>query len=144
MIIKVKKLDPSATIPSIMTDGAAAVDLTATSRTRTRHSSGCITATYGTGLSVEIPAGFVGLLFPRSSVYKTGLSMVNSVGVIDSDYRGEIKVMFYDTHSSEGLYNIGDRVAQLMIVPIPSVQFEEVEELTETGRGTGGFGSTGK
>jgi len=90
---------------------------------------------------MEIPEGHVGLLFPRSSVSKKNLRLCNSVGVIDSGYRGEIILKF--DKNGENLYEEGDRVGQLMIVPVPSVQFVEVTNLPGSDRGDGGFGSTG-
>ena len=98
--------------------------------------------TFGIGLAVEIPEGHVGLLFPRSSVYKSGLTLTNSVGVIDSGYRGEI-MMKFQVSSISNMYKVGDRVGQLLIVPYPQVEFEEVDELSSTERGKGGYGSTG-
>ena len=104
--------------------------------------------TYGTGLAMEIPKGFVGLIFPRSSIRKTDLSLSNSVGVIDSGYRGEIQATFnqrsLSSQSGSFLYGVGDRIMQIMIIPHPEIEFEEVEELNNTERGEGGFGSTGK
>jgi dUTP pyrophosphatase len=104
---------------------------------------------YGTGIAVEIPTGHVGLLFPRSSITKapSGVSLKNSVGVIDSNYRGEILVRFEKpTHETYGVNIpvVGDKIAQLIILPYPTVHFEEVQELSDTNRGDGGFGSTGK
>ncbi len=104
--------------------------------------------TYGTGLAIEIPEGFVGLVFPRSSIRKTDLSLSNSVGIIDSGYRGEIQATFnqksLSSKSGSFLYGVGDRICQIMIIPHPTIEFQEVEELTNTERGEGGFGSTGK
>ena len=136
--IKFKKLNPNAVIPKRGTIGAAGFDLTAVSME--------VSATmikYDTGIAVEIPPGYVGLVFPRSSVCKTGLSLANSVGVIDSDYVGELSAVFY-LRSGCRVYNVGDRIGQLLIVPIPEVEFMEVDELSETERGAGGYGSTGK
>jgi dUTP pyrophosphatase len=99
---------------------------------------------YGTGLAVEIPEGMVGLVFPRSSIRNTTLSMANSVGVIDSGYRGEIMITFKMVNKNEVVgYTIGDRIAQLIIMPVPLAKYVEVEELSETQRGTDGHGSTG-
>ena len=104
--------------------------------------------TYGTGLSIEIPEGFVGLVFPRSSIRKTDLSLSNSVGVIDSGYRGEIQATFnqrsLSSQSGSFVYGVGDRIMQIIIIPHPPIEFQEVDELTNTERGEGGFGSTGK
>jgi dUTP pyrophosphatase len=106
-----------------------------------------IDVTYGTGISMEIPKGYVGLVFPRSSIRKYDLSLTNCVGVIDSGYRGEIQATFKKTNWLKGneseKYQIGDRIVQIMIIPYPQVSFIEVEELSSSERGTGGFGSTG-
>jgi len=137
MKVKIKKLHEDAVIPGYAKDGDAGMDLTAVD---VESDGGVIT--YKTGLAVEIPRWHVGLLFPRSSVYKTGQSLTNCVGVIDSGYRGEIMLKFtLSPYQRE--YEIGDRVGQLIIMPYPKVEFEEVEELTETSRGKGGYGSTG-
>ena len=137
--IKFKKLNPNAVTPRQGTTGAAGFDLTAVSLKVTET-----TLKYDTGIAVEIPPGYVGLVFPRSSVCKTGLSLANSVGVIDSDYRGSISFVFYKPMPCIVPYLPGDRIGQLVIVPIPEVEFVEVEELSETERGSGGYGSTGK
>jgi dUTP pyrophosphatase len=142
MKLKIKKLDPSATIPSYAKGGDACFDLTATSINLTDKY-----IEYGTGLSMEIPEGYVGLIFPRSSVTNKDLMLKNSVGVIDSGYRGEIKFRFNNVSAAETLayiYTVGERIGQMMILPYPTVEFEEVDELTETNRGEGGYGSTGK
>jgi len=151
MEVKIKKLNEDAVIPAYAKDGDACVDLVATSRTEEKNGE---VVAYGTGLAIEVPKGHVALLFPRSSVSKTDLSLCNSVGVIDSGYRGEI-IFKYNRHvkqinTSSSVkkicteYSVGDRVGQLMIVPIPEIQFVVAEELSETERGDGGFGSTGK
>lgn len=137
MKVKIKKLHQDAVIPSYAKDGDAGMDLTAVD---VSASSGHIT--YHTGLSIEIPRWHVGLLFPRSSVYKTGQSLSNCVGVIDSGYRGEI-MMKYTLSPTGQDYKIGDRIGQIVILPYPKVEFEEAKELTQTVRGDGGFGSTG-
>lgn len=137
--IKIKKLHENAVIPSYAKSGDAGMDLTAISEEWNEDNS---IVTYDTGLSVEIPEGYVGLLFPRSSVYKTTLSLANSVGVIDSGYRGPIMLKY--RYLEEGMvYDINDKIGQILIVPYPQVEFEEVEELVESERGSGGFGSTG-
>jgi dUTP pyrophosphatase len=97
---------------------------------------------YGTGLAVEIPEGHVGLLFPRSSISNSGLILTNSVGVIDSGYRGEIKFRFKHIPDT-AYYKPGDRIGQLIVMPYPEIDFQEVEELSSTERGEGGFGSSG-
>tara|TARA_A100001515_G_scaffold7053_1_gene5965 strand:- start:770 stop:1186 length:417 start_codon:yes stop_codon:yes gene_type:complete len=137
MKVKIKKLHPGAVIPRYAKPGDAGMDLTAVWQKQEFD-----LITYGTGLSVEIPKGYVGLLFPRSSVYKAKMFLTNCVGVIDSGYRGEI-MMKFEMMDSNVMYKTGDRVGQLIIMPYPQVEFEEVEDLTETNRGEGGFGSTG-
>jgi dUTP pyrophosphatase len=142
MKVKIKKLSAEAVIPSYAKSGDAGMDLVATS---IKFDGTQIT--YGTGLAIEIPEGFVGLVFPRSSIRKTDLSLSNSVGVIDSGYRGEIQATFNQKSLSKDgqiLYGVGDRICQLMIIPHPHVDFIEVQELNNTERGEGGFGSTGK
>lgn len=151
MKIKFKKLHKDAVLPAYAKEGDAAMDLTSTSLYRPETEP---FIEFGTGLAVEIPEGYVGLIYPRSSISKGPLRLANSVGVIDSGYRGEIKLRFHvDIHVIEGMkqgllevnvYNIGDRVGQLMIVPIPTIETEWAEELTETERADGGFGSTGE
>lgn len=145
MNIKFKKLHINAVSPTNSTEGAAGADLTAVSEKIDLGLTG-ITVTYDTGIAVEIPKGYVGLLFPRSSITKnTTLSLGNSVGVIDSDYRGSIQFKFRETAVGHGKkYKVGDKVGQLVIIPIPQVNFEETSELSETTRGSGGFGSTGR
>ena len=142
MKVKIKKLHPYAVIPSYAKDGDAGMDLTCIDNYTDEKN--CLV--YKTGIAVEIPNGYVGLLFPRSSNSKKDLILTNSVGVIDSGYRGEITMKFYPT---KGLLNcktyaMGDRIGQLIIIPYPQIEFEEVEELSETERGAGGYGSTGK
>lgn len=137
--IKFKKMNPNAVIPKQGTIGAAGFDLTAIGLEVTET-----TLKFDTGIAVEIPPGYVGLVFPRSSICKTGLSLANSVGVIDSDYRGSISFVFYKGAELIEPYSYGDRIGQLLIVPIPEVEFVEAEELSETERGEGGYGSTGK
>ena len=141
MKILFKKLVPEAAQPKFGKPGDAGADLVATSIDFSRNNQ----VVYGTGLAVEIPEGMVGLVFPRSSVRNYDLSMSNSVGVIDSGYRGEIMVTFniLNLHTVENSYQVGDRVAQLVIVPVPLFEYTETKELSESNRGTGGHGSTG-
>ena len=139
MTIKFKKLHPAAVIPKIAKVGDAGADLTAIEKEMDNYSGQII---YRTGIAVEIPEGHVGLIFPRSSIYKTSLSLTNSVGVIDSGYRGELTFRFRGYY--QVAYNVGDRIGQLVILPLPLVEYEEVEELSTTERGEDGFGSTGK
>jgi dUTP pyrophosphatase len=128
--------------PKFGKPGDAGADLVATSVDFSRKNQ----VVYGTGIAVEIPEGMVGLVFPRSSVRNYDLSMANSVGVIDSGYRGEIMVTFniLNLHTVENSYQVGDRIAQLIIIPVPLAKYVEVEELSETQRGQQGHGSTGK
>ncbi len=138
MKVKIKKLHPEAIIPKYAKQGDAGMDLTAVDVTTDQY--GCFT--YHTGLAVEIPVWHVGLLFPRSSVYKTGQSLTNCVGVIDSGYRGAV-MMKFSLSANRNEYQIGDRIGQLIIMPDPKIDCVEVDELTPTERGTGGYGSTG-
>lgn len=145
MKVNVKKLDSSAVLPTYAKHGDAGMDLTATSKSYDEHGNVC----YGTSLAFEIPTGYVGLLFPRSSNAKKDLILSNSVGVIDSGYRGEVMFKFKLTqrHNCEGLqfrqeYNTGDRIGQIIIMPYPQINFIEVDELSSSDRGVGGFGST--
>lgn len=143
MKIQFKKLVPEAQKPKFGKPGDAGADLVATSR----EWRGDAQIVYGTGLAVEIPEGMVGLVFPRSSVRDKNLSMANSVGVIDSGYRGEIMVTFNVIAGDLDFvakYTIGDRIAQLVIMPVPLAQYVEVEGLSETQRGQQGHGSTGR
>ncbi len=141
MKVKIKKLHADAVAPKFGKPGDAGADLVATSIKTTRPRQ----VVYGTGLAVEIPEGMVGLVFPRSSVRDKDLIMSNSVGVIDSGYRGEIMVTFNMSDIEPfTIYDIGDRIAQLIIMPVPLIEYMIVDELSETERGTGGHGSTGK
>lgn len=144
MQVNIKKLHEDAVIPSYAKDGDAGMDLTATSKSYDEHGN----VVYGTGLAFEIPNGYVGLLFPRSSNTKKDLILGNSVGVIDSGYRGEVVLKFKaalkDQHRMKEIYEIGDRIGQIIIMPYPQVEFVEVDELSSSDRGVGGFGSTDK
>lgn len=161
MVVNIKKLVPEAVIPCYAKEGDAGMDLTAISVDYSNDQY----IEYDTGLAVEIPEGYVGLVFPRSSNSKYDLQLCNAVGVIDSNYRGPIKFRFrrilkpckekYNDGKScidiQGFfanqlntYNIGDRVGQLIVLPYPKIEFNEVDTLSETVRGEGGFGSTGK
>lgn len=187
--IKIKKLDPKAVIPTKAHTTDAGCDLTAISRVFAADG----TATYGTGLAIEIPEGYVGLLFPRSSVYRVDQHLTNCVGVIDSGYRGEIKFKFKPTlvyadkdgigeeatepwqyegtdqtdpdtqevtfngrqdmypDLNEGCmpfpfraYEIGERIGQIIIMPYPEVEYEVADTLSDSDRGTTGYGDSGK
>ena len=136
MKVNIKKVHPDAVLPYSAHDGDAGMDLTAVSMERidSEHIK------YGFGLAMSIPKGYVGLIFPRSSCYKQRQILSNCVGVIDSCYTGEISaVMIGNTNTS---YKVGERIAQIIIMPYPAIEFNEVENLTETVRGEGGYGST--
>jgi dUTP pyrophosphatase len=140
--VKFKKVNKSAVTPKYATIGDAGMDLVAISKHTDIINS---TVSYDTGIAVEIPDGYVGLVFPRSSIRKYNLQLSNSVGVIDSGYRGTIQFTF---RMSEGItepkmYEVGDRIGQIVIIPYPKINFVEVDELNDTQRGEGGFGSTG-
>lgn len=148
MNIKFKKIDKDVKTPFRASDGAACFDLYAHTMKYDRNY-----IEYDTGVCFEIPENYVGLVFPRSSISKLPSSVFlrNHVGVIDSDYRGSIKLRY----SSEGfvhfvstkgqdynLYRVGDAVGQIMFLPIPEIELQESDELSDTNRGSGGFGST--
>lgn len=141
MLVKIKKLQESAVIPSYSKIGDAGLDLTATSIS---YNNGLFLE-YGTGLAIEIPEGFGGFIFPRSSISNYNLTLCNSVGVIDSNFRGEIKLRFKTPYNTQRYreYNIGDRIGQLVILPVPKIEFELTEELKDSIRGSSGFGSSG-
>lgn len=166
MKVNIKKLDEKAVIPQYAKPGDAGMDVIATSINVTD-----MYIEYGTGLAFEVPEGYVMLIFPRSSVSKYDLSLANAVGVLDSGYRGELKLRFkrnyraelhsventIDYHSTNIMYftentrlnateryKVGDKIGQIMIIPYPQIEFNEVDELSDTQRGSGGFGSTGK
>jgi dUTP pyrophosphatase len=145
MKLKIKKLDPRAVMPQYATDGAGAFDLVALpGETFKAHPCDHGAAMYRTGLAFEVPRGHVMLIFSRSGHgFNDAIRLSNCVGVIDSDYRGEVKVSLRADGYRSGKIGGGDRMAQAMLVKIPSVEFEEVEELSDTARGAGGFGSTG-
>ena len=138
--VRFKKLHPEAIIPSYAKPGDAGMDMTAIS---IMDDEG-FQVTYGTGIAVEIPEGYVGLIFPRSSIRKYQIELTNSVGVIDSGYRGEIQFTFNKTAGVPSKrYAVGDRIGQLIIMPYPTVIPIESDTLSDTDRGQGGFGSTG-
>ncbi len=145
MKVKIKKLHPDAVLPKFGKPGDAGADLTAVSVDYDGYTGNMV---YKTGIAIEIPEGYVGLIFPRSSIYKTPLRLSNSVGVIDSGYRGEIEFKFTNTFPTSANHQIitylpGDRIGQLIIIPYPSIDYEWSEDLSESVRGIGGFGSTG-
>lgn len=138
--VKIKKLNSAAVMPQQGTPGSAGWDLTAL--TVSEDPTGLPVLHYTTGLAFEIPKGYAGFIFPRSSCYKYGMDLTNCVGVIDSDYRGEVKAVFMDYYGAG--YKAGDRIAQMVIMPVPEVEFEESDQLSDTTRGEGGYGSTGR
>jgi dUTP pyrophosphatase len=140
LIVKVKKLSDNAVIPSYSKVGDAGMDLTITSI----KENTTFDVSYGFGISMEIPKNFVGLVFPRSSVRNQDLILSNCVGVIDSGYRGELQATFKKTQGLDSIkYKVGDRGAQIIILPYPQIKMVESDELSDTERGSGGFGSTG-
>lgn len=166
MIIKIKKLVPEAVIPKYAKHGDAGLDLVATSLKMDEYGN----AHYGTGLAFEIPEGYVGLIFPRSSIAKKNQMLTNHVGVVDSGYRGEVTFKFKPTEVyldnlkespnslnnylasklkdgqsevvGETMYAIGEKIGQIIILPYPQIEFNEVNELSESERGTGAYGSS--
>jgi dUTP pyrophosphatase len=145
MIIPFKKLSPNAVTPTYAKDGDAGLDISAITYTINKEHS---FIEYHTGLAFEIPKGYVGLLFPRSSVSKTDLRLANAVGVVDSGYRGEITFRYKfekgTYFASLKRFQEGDRIGQLLILPYPEIQLNEHSELSDSERGEGGYGSTGK
>jgi dUTP pyrophosphatase len=141
MQLKLKKLLKDATLPEYKTTGAVAMDLVATSEQIDVKNGNFI---YGTGIAIEVPAGYEAQVRPRSSIREKDIILINSPGTIDQDYRGEVMVTFKPLRPGARKYDVGERIAQLVIVPIVRVDIEVVEELSKTDRGTGGFGSTGK
>lgn len=146
MKVRIKKLDENAVIPTYATEGSAGMDLTATAKWFDKDNN----IVYSTGLAFEIPKGYVGLLFPRSSNAKKDLLLSNSVGCLDSDYRGEVLFKFkrvkrglFSWFRQQKEYAVGDRIGQIVIVKHPNIDFVESEELSKTTRNTGGYGSTG-
>lgn len=150
MEVRIKKLHSNAVIPTYAKDGDAGMDLTAVTKSYDRDGN----VVYGTGLAFEIPKGYVGLVFPRSSLSRLDIALSNCVGVIDSGYRGEVTVKFKPAMLfnreqrpiilNNRVYEVGERVAQIIIIPYPQITFIEADELSETERGTGGYGSSGK
>jgi len=152
MKLKIKKLHPDAVVPKYATAGAACFDLHALECgwAGIVRDGGKVSpvypgaATFRTGLSFEVPDGHAMLIFSRSGHgFKNDVRLSNCVGVIDSDYRGEVQVRLRSDDTPMEV-KAGDRIAQAIIIPFPQVEFEEVEDLSDTERGTGGFGSTGQ
>lgn len=143
MLVKIKKLVKNAVIPTYAHASDAGMDLTATSVTFDHQKQNWI---YGTGLAFEVPEGFVGLVFPRSSNRRTNSFMTNHVGVLDSGYRGELYLTFKnrDYEDMHKPYEVGEKIGQLIIVPYPKIEWLEVEKLSASDREDKGHGSTGK
>jgi len=140
--VKILKNHSDAVIPTYAKPGDAGMDLVAVEVKFTDDY-----VEYDTGLSMEIPVGYVGLIFPRSSISKYDLSLCNHVGVIDSSYRGSIKLRFKKyirpDENTFSVYYVGDKIGQIIIIPYPQIEFKEVTDLSDTERGDGGFGSSG-
>ena len=144
MIVKVKKLDERATLPTYGSAYAAGADLYALVEGESLTIEAGETVLVRTGLSVEIPEGYVGLIYARSGLAtKKGLAPANKVGVIDSDYRGEVKVALFNQSGAAQTILAEERIAQLVIAPYLAVEYREADVLSDTARGEGGFGSTG-
>ena len=143
MDVKFKKLHDDAKIPSYAHDTDAGLDLTAVSFTQEFDKSNKLVLVYHTGLAVEIPEGYVGLIFMRSSISDKSISLTNAVAVIDSGYRGELLLKYkITTDSLPTIYQPGEKIGQLIIIPYPKINPIEVEELSSSDRKEGGFGST--
>ena len=143
-VVRVKKLHPNAVLPTYGSQEAAGADLYACLEETVTIQPG-ETAWIPTGIALEVPKGCAGLVFARSSLgAKRGLAPANKVGVIDSDYRGEIRVVLLNHSKEAQTVENGERVAQFVITPVLTPVYAEAEELTDTSRGAGGFGSTGK
>ena len=150
MTVKIKQLHKDAKKPTYATDGAGCFDLYAVVNDEIHGEAPLVippgqNASVRTGLAFEIPPGFVLDIFSRSGHgFKSGIRLVNSVGQIDSDYRGEVLIGLHNDRRAKFSVRNGDRIAQGRIIPVPRVSFEFVDELSPTARGTGGLGSTGK
>jgi dUTP pyrophosphatase len=134
--LKVKRLHPDAKLPRYAHKGDAGMDVVAVSKTESEDY-----IEYGTGLALEVPEGYVCLILPRSSITKKDLMLKNCVGVLDSSYRGELKLRFQKL--GDKVYEVGEKIGQILIIKYPFIRVKEVNELSETSRGDGGFGSTG-
>lgn len=144
LAVKVKKLHPNAKLPTYGSPEAAGADLYACLEEAVTIEPGQV-FWVPTGIALEVPKGCAGLVYARSSMgAKRGLAPANKVGVIDSDYRGEIRVVLLNHSMQPQTVEPGERVAQFVITPVLQPLYEEAEELTDTSRGAGGFGSTGK
>lgn len=157
MQVKFKKLHESAVLPSYAKPGDGGMDITAVSDGEFVNSEDVNNlwyyVEYKTGLACEIPSGYVGLMFPRSSISKLSLSLANSVGMIDSSFRGQLCFRFKIDEGclkeseklggQPAIYKKGERIGQLLIIPYPTIEPEFADELSDTQRGSNGFGSTG-
>lgn len=144
MTLKIKRLTDNAVMPIRAHEGDAGIDLTCTTITQELNEAGQLILVYHSGIAVQIPDGYVGLLFPRSSISKKSITATNSVGVIDAGYRGEVMFkMRSTTDVVPAIYKPGERFAQLVIVPIAQYEIEEASELDPSDRGENGYGSTG-
>lgn len=144
MKMKIKYLSDLAQKPEFKTNGSAGMDLTAAIEAPMELKVGA-RILVPTGMAMQIPMGYGGFIFPRSGLaHKKGISMSNGVGVIDGDYTGEIKVALCNISDADYVINPGDRIAQMVIMPVAAIEFIEADELDETERGDGGFGSTGR
>jgi dUTP pyrophosphatase len=139
MKVRIKKLHPDAVIPTYAKHGDGAMDLRSVS---VSHDYTNDYLEYDTGIIYEIPEGYIGLLLPRSSITNKNMVLKNSIGLIDSGYRGSIKFRFIQV-GGVNIYDIGDKVGQILILPYPQIELEEVEELSDSERNIGGFGSSG-
>ena len=137
--VDIKLVHPNAVLPTPSKIGDCGMDLTAVSCSTDKYY-----IEYDTGISIALPKNWVGLVFPRSSITNKGLILGNSVGVIDESFRGTIKLRFYPSEVHSERYSVGDRIGQLIIMEYPTVKWNVVQELCQTDRGEGGFGSTNK
>ena len=145
MEVKIKKLCENATLPKYATEFSAGADLYACCCEGDVEIPAGKTVLIRTGLAVEIPVGYAGMIFARSGLAtKRGLAPANKVGVVDADYRGEVMVALHNHSGETQIITHGERIAQLVIMPFLAANFVEAETLEDTVRGTGGFGSTGK
>ena len=142
--VLIKKLDPSVELPSYKTDGASGMDLMAFVKEsiNLKPQTSCLVPT---GISLAFPSEYEIQIRPRSGLAaKNNISVLNTPGTIDSDYRGEIKIILFNHGNEDFLINDKDRIAQMILTPVIKMNFEETDNLPETVRGEGGFGSTGK
>lgn len=144
MQVKIQYLNPAAKRPEYATEGSAGMDLSALPEAPITVPAGG-RALIPTGIALEIPKGYGGFVFPRSGLsYRSGITMCNSVGVIDCDYTGELKIAVHNISDQEYTIEPGDRIAQLVFLPVGIAELVECEDLNHTERGSGGFGSTGR